>query len=74
MNYPRTGLNTKHLFQGVLSSFGCENKTRDSTYLMVYFSKTDLCSSRSMESSRRDLFNDMAERRTISKYNQGSVY
>ena len=34
------------------------------------FFKIDLCSATSMESSRRDLLNDMAEHRPISKNNQ----
>ena len=36
------------------------------------FFKIDLCSTTSMESSRRDLLNDMAEHKSILKNNQNS--
>jgi len=38
------------------------------------FSKLDLCSATSMESSRRDLLNDMAKHRSTLKNNQSTLY
>jgi len=38
------------------------------------FSKVDLCSVTSMESSRRDLLNDVAEHKSVLKNNQNTPY
>ena len=46
------------------------------TKIRIYplFFKVDLCSATSMESSRQDLLNDMAEHMPILKYNQNTHY
>jgi len=52
--------------------FGCETKT-GVEHVLVFFN-INLCSATSMESSRRDLFNDVADHESILKNNQNTYY
>jgi len=54
--------------------FRCETKTGVERSLVIFKHTVDLCSATSMESSPRDLFNDMAEQRPILKNNQNTYY
>jgi len=49
-------------------------KLKQGQYVFWSFFKIDLCSATSMESSRQDLLNDMAEQRSILKTNQNTYY
>jgi len=48
-------------------------KTKTGVVRRLFF-KIDLCSATSMESSRRDLLNDVTEHRSILKNNQNTFY
>ena len=50
--------NKNTCFRECYTCFGCETKTRE--YVFWLFFKIGLCSATSMESSRRDILNDMA--------------
>jgi len=49
-------------------------KPKRGLYVLWSFFNIDLCSATSIESSRRDLLNDMAEHRPILKNNQNTHY
>jgi len=64
---------TIHPFQGVPPSV-LGVKLKRGLYVFWLFFKIDLCSATSMESSPRDLSNDVAERGSILNNNQNTHY
>jgi len=67
---PCTVMSTR--FRKFYTCFGCETKTE--YYVFWLFFRIDLRSATSMESSRQDLWNDVAEHRSILKHNQNMQY
>jgi len=49
-------------------------KLKRGKYVFWWFFKIDLCSATAMESSRRDLFNNVAEHRSMLKTDQSTCY
>jgi len=54
-----------------MEGFWYETRTKI-VYILVIFQRVHLCSATSMESSRRDLLNDMAEHRATLKNNENT--